>query len=166
VTDDCICGERHDEITPEQIVAAEIRKPLAVKENDPFPDLIGNSTVDFGTAWHRGGVFLSGEAAANCATPAELNRAEVDAEGALLCHVKAGHRTPGLAAPEWARGNPPKEEQAPKAASRPKKVDGRKGRKISKPATVEQRAARRESMAKLNWEKAAKRAKELLESLR
>ena len=100
----CICGECHAEITPKQIIAAETRRPLVARESDPFPDLLGNCTVNFSTAWHRGGVLLSNEAAARCATPEEMNRAEAKVGAELLRHAKAGLRAPGSPVPEWASG--------------------------------------------------------------
>jgi hypothetical protein len=99
-----LCGQEHDEITHAQIVASEMRKPLADRENDPFPDLLGNRTVSFGTSWYQGGVLLTDAEAARCTTPEEMNRAEVRLDAELLRHVKAGLRNPGLPAPEWAKG--------------------------------------------------------------
>jgi hypothetical protein len=154
-----LCGVEHDEITHEQIVAAEMRKPLDARESDPFPDLLGNRTVIFGTRWHKGGVFLSDEAAARCATPEELNREEVRLEAELLRHVKAGLRTAGLPAPEWANGMPPAPESE-KRAGRPCKVDGRKGRKLPKGMTAEQRLARSANAARARAQKAAQKTAE------
>ena len=103
---DCLCGECHDAVTREQIIAAEMRKPLQAREDDPFPELLGSRTLDCGTRWHRGGVLLSDEAAARCGSPGELNRAETRAEEALLRHVKGGLLSPGGMAPPWARELP------------------------------------------------------------
>lgn len=103
----CPCGRDHDAITSEQVIAAELRKPRAAKEHDPFPDLPGSSTLGCATTWYRGAVFLTDEAAAKCATPEVMNRAEVRLESELLRHVKAGLRTAGLAIPEWAQGTSP-----------------------------------------------------------
>ena len=101
----CRCGQVHDAITCEQIIAAEMRKPLMERARDPFPELPGNRTVDFGTRWHKGGVLLSDETAARCTAPEELNHEETRAENDLLCHVKAGLRSPERPIPPWARGS-------------------------------------------------------------
>ena len=118
---DCPCGHPHDEITHEQVVSAEFQKPNTIKERDPFPELPGNSTVDFSTRWYRSGVFIADEAAALCASPEELNRAEVKAEGELLRHVKAGLRAAGLQIPEWAQGLLKSDEQGNGKAEHPRK---------------------------------------------
>lgn len=156
----CICGEHHDEITNEQIIAAELRKPLAAREQDPFPEISGNTTVNFGTDWHRGGVFLSDEAAARCATPADLNRAEVRAESETLRHVKAGLRSPGRPVPEWAKGTPPVEQAV---VGRPRRT--RKKETTPRRLTPEQRADRANNAARARAAKAAKRASKLAEML-
>lgn len=164
----CICGQDHDAITREQIVAAEMRKPLAVRERDPFPDLPGNSTVNFSTSWHRSGALLCDEAAACCTSPEELNRLEVRLESGLLRHVKAGLRTAGLPAPEWATGMSsvtPTTQEPGKGRGRPRKTDGRRGRKLTKGLTADQKLARAKNAAKARATKAAKKAAERAELL-
>ena len=156
-----ICDQDHAEITREQIISAEMRKPLAAKENDPFPDIPGNSTVNFGTRWHKGGVFISDEAAANCATPEELNRAEARAEAELLRHVKAGLRPPGQSAPPWAQElpqGPTPEEAPPESLGRPRKA--RKKETVPRRLTCEQRMERAASAARARKKRAALRAAE------
>lgn len=99
----CRCGQVHDATTREQVIAAEMRGPLKAKKDDPFPQLIGNRTVDFSTRWRKGGVLLSDKAAALCTTPDELNREEAAAEGELVRHVKAGLVPIAGLTPSWAR---------------------------------------------------------------
>jgi hypothetical protein len=94
-----------------------------------------------------------------------MNREEVRLEGELLRHVKAGLRTAGLPAPEWANGMPPVTAAMPeKRAGRPSKVDGRKGRKIPerpiRELTEKQRTARSANAAKARALRAAQRAAE------
>ncbi len=153
----CICGMDHDEITPEQVIAAEMRGPLATRERDPFPDLPGNSTVNFSTPWSRGGVFLDDEAAARCSTPEELNRMETRLEGELLRHVKAGLRTAGLSVPGWANGMPVVTEATPgRPVGRPRKT--RKMETVLRRLTAAQRMERAANAARARAAKAAKRA--------
>jgi len=161
----CICGQDHEAITPEQIVAAEMRAPLEARERDPFPELPGNSTVDFSTRWCKGGVFLSDEAAALCADPDELNRAEARAEAEVLCHVKAGMRTAGLQVPGWARGasSAGATSEPKKRAGRPRKT--RRKETAKRRLTVEQRLDRAANAAKARAKKAAKKAAERAELL-
>lgn len=161
--DKCTCGQEHEEITSQQIIDAEMRGPLEARKEDPFPKILGNRTANFGTYWYRGGVLLSDEAAARCADPDELNRAEVRMEGELLRHVKAGLRPVGLPVPEWANGVPPavpSVQEKKRSRGRPPKEDGRKGRKLPKgltrKLTAEQRMERAKSAARARAAKAAK----------
>ena len=160
----CRCGQVHDAITREQVIAAEMRGPLEAREDDPFPQIPGNRTVDFSTRWHKGGVLLSDKAAALCTTPDELNREEAAAEGELVRHVKAGLRPSGAIIPSWAReiGTDPSPPEEPKdRGGRPRKT--RKKETAPRNLTPEQRRARAASTAKARAGKAAKRTARLAE---
>jgi hypothetical protein len=156
---DCICGGDHDEVTREQIIAAEMRKPLQAREDDPFPELLGGRTVDCSTRWHKGGVLLSDHAAAACGTPEELNRWEARMEAELLRHVKAGLRPPGLAAPSWVQELPSAPEEAQKPVGRPRKA--RKKETAKRALSAEQRIERAAHAARIRRKKATKRASPL-----
>lgn len=155
----CRCGEEHEEITQEQIIDAEMRKPLRAREHDPFPHILGNRTVDFSSGWRSAGVLLSDKAAALCTTPDELNREEVAAEGELLRHIKAGLVPVGGRTPPWAReirSTPPPVEKPKNRGGRPKKT--RKKETAPRNLTPEQRLARADNAAKARAAKAARRA--------
>ena len=153
----CRCGQVHDAITREQVIAAEMRGPLKAKKDDPFPQLIGNRTVDFSTRWRKGGVLLSDKAAALCTTPDELNREEAAAEGELVRHVNAGLVPIAGLTPPWARDirSAPVPDEPKDRGGRPKKT--RKKETAPRNLTPEQRRARAASTAKARAGKNAKR---------